>query len=224
MIPIYIIFEASLPNKFVYNKWHPYISFLPIVAFIVLRNASAQLRNTHSAAFAFIGRCSLETFILQFHIWLAGDTKGILVVIGPSRWRWVSFILGTVVFVFISWKMANVTGTITEWIMGSQKKTAPVPTIAPVVAPAVPVPVVDGEKQEDEVKAEDEPSQNGRTHEEMELLPPPIASVRSLSFGEKLLRVMGIYWQDLRVRTVTIVILLWFLNLVRFLISHGTNK
>jgi N-acetylneuraminate 9-O-acetyltransferase len=218
MIPAYIIFEASLPSKFVYNKWHPYISFLPIVAFIVLRNASPHFRNTHSAAFAFIGRCSLETFILQFHIWLAGDTKGLLVVIGPSRWRWVSFILGTIVFVFISWKMGKVTGSITEWIMGSQKKAAPATTPAPVATPLEVVSVADGEKKEEtDVKADEEPAPNGHTHEEMELLPPPVTSVRTLSFNEKLIRVLGIYWQDLRIRTVTIVIFLWFLNLVSHL-------
>jgi hypothetical protein len=111
--------------------------------------------------------------------------------------------------------MGNVTGMITEWIMGSQKKAAPVPTPAPVATPLEAVPVADGEKKEEtDVKADEEVAQNGHTHEEMELLPPPITSVRALSFNEKLIRVLGIYWQDLRVRTVTIVIFLWFLNLV----------
>jgi len=219
LIPLYIIFEASLSSKFVYNKWHPYISFLPIVAFIVLRNGSQRLRNTHSAGFAFIGRCSLETFILQFHIWLAGDTKGILVIIGPSQWRWVSFIFGTIVFVFISWKVASLTGTLTEWIMGPQKK----PQAGPP-APAPPAPVADGEQKEIEMEAKtDETSQNGISEtngyanesQGEPLLPAPVTSTRHLTFQEKLVKVIGIYWQDLRVRTVTMILLLWFINLVR---------
>jgi N-acetylneuraminate 9-O-acetyltransferase len=222
LIPIYFIFEASLPSKFMYNKWHPYISFLPIVAFIVLRNGSQRLRNTHSAGFAFIGRCSLETFILQFHIWLAGDTKGILVIVGPSQWRWVSFIFGTIVFVFISWKVANLTGTLTEWFMGAKKK----PQAVPPTPAAPPAPVTEGEQKEIEMENKTDKSQNGtsdtngHTHTEQSqdqdepLLPAPVTSTRQLTFQEKLVKVIGIYWQDLRVRTVTMILILWFTNLV----------
>ena len=213
VIPIYILFEASLPTKFVYNKWHPYISVFPIIAFICLRNGSSKLRNTHSTAFAFIGRCSLETFILQFHIWLAGDTKGILLVFGPSRWRWLSFIIATIIFIYISWKMASVTGVITEWIMGTQKTYAAVPsTAAPSVAPAV---TVEGESEEKQVEnganKEEETALAENGHSE---LPAPVTSVRRLTFGQKLLRVMAIYWEDLRVRIGAIIFGLWILNLV----------
>ena len=209
-IPVFLLFEASLPSKFVYNKWHPYISSLPIIAFIVLRNASTKLRNTHSTAFAFIGRCSLETFILQFHIWLAGDTKGVLVVFGPSRWRWLSFILSSIIFIFISWKMASVTGTITEWIMGNQKTYVPVPSAPAPVASAT----------ERNTASEDEKVEgNGVNKEDLSTnehaqLPVPVTSVRNLTFGEKLLRVIALLWEDLRVRTGAIIIGLWMLNLV----------
>src|SRR6202021_790512 len=115
--------------------------------------------------------------------WLAGDTKGILVVIGPSNRRWVSFIFGTIVFVYISWKVANVTGTITEWIMGSQKK----PTAVPAAAPIEMAPLVEGEKPAENGVAKDEEPQNGHTHEE-QTLPAPVSSVRHLSFSEKLFR------------------------------------
>lgn len=225
IIPLFIIFEASLPSKFVYNKWHPYISFLPITAFIVLRNGSQRLRNAHSAGFAFIGRCSLETFILQFHIWLAGDTKGILVIVGPSQRRWVSFIFGTIVFVFISWKVASLTGTLTDWIMGAQKKPK---AVVPPPPAAAPEPTANGGQKDIEMveTKKDDPSQsttsdsNGHTHteqpedQEEPLLPPPVTSTRNLTFREKLVKVIGIYWQDLRVRTVFMILLLWFTNLV----------
>ena len=193
-IPAYFLFEATRESKFIYNHWHPYISVFPILAFIILRNASTRLRNTHSTAFAFIGRCSLETFILQFHIWLAGDTKGVLIVIGPSQWRWVSFIFGTAIFLFLSWKVAAVTGVITGWIMGNQKKQETAPSVAAVAL--VPLP-------NEPLSENDESS-----------LPAPVTSVQQLSFSEKLVRVMGLYWEDLRIRTGAITILLWILNLV----------
>ena len=56
-------------------------------------------------------------------------------------------------------------------------------------------------------------------------LPVPVNSIRQLSFGEKLLLVVGIYWEDLRVRIVIIVISLWLLNLVRSppLLTYSSN-
>jgi hypothetical protein len=237
ILPVFLLFEATRESKFVYNKYHPYISFLPILAFVVLRNASTTLRNSHSAAFAFIGRCSLETFILQFHIWLGGDTKGILVVIGPERWRWLSFVLGTVLFVFISWKVSVVTGTITEWVMGSQKKIAPLSVPVVVFTAAS---VEDGEKGEEIEMIEktesptsqalqvsqalevSEPSQEESLPSEASeeaLLPAPVTASQTLTFTEKLVRVLEIYWQDLRIRTAIIFLTLWILNLVP---SHPT--
>ena len=72
----------------------------------------------------------------------------------------------------------------------------------------------------------DEPSQsstsdsNGHSHtepsqdQEEPLLPAPVTSTRHLTFREKLVKVIGLYWQDLRVRTVFMILLLWFTNLV----------
>ncbi|TFY83996.1 hypothetical protein EWM64_g4 [Hericium alpestre] len=115
-------FELAQPNKFVYNGWHPYVSFLPIAAFVVLRNANVILRSASSRAFAFIGTCSLETFIIQYHLWLAADTKGILIVIPWTRWRSLNMAITAVMFVYISHHVANATGEITAWICGTGRK------------------------------------------------------------------------------------------------------
>ncbi|OCH94755.1 Cas1p-domain-containing protein [Obba rivulosa] len=117
----YFAFELYQPDKFVYNLWHPYISFLPVGAFVVLRNASGILRSGNSRFFAFIGTCSLETFIIQYHLWLAGDTKGILLVFPGTRWRPLNFIITTVMFIYVSHRVAQATGDITNWICGSSK-------------------------------------------------------------------------------------------------------
>ncbi|TFK57032.1 Cas1p-domain-containing protein [Heliocybe sulcata] len=121
----YMIFELTQPSKFVYNTWHPYISFLPIGAFVVLRNASVILRSASSRFFAFIGRCSLETFVIQFHLWLAADTKGILIVIPATRWRLTNMVITTIVFVYVSHLVAEATGEITAWICGNEPKSLP---------------------------------------------------------------------------------------------------
>ncbi|RPD81903.1 Cas1p-domain-containing protein [Lentinus tigrinus ALCF2SS1-7] len=117
----FFAFELSQPDKFAYNAWHPYVSFLPIGAYVVLRNANAVLRSGSSRIFAFLGTCSLETFIIQYHFWLAGDTKGILIVIPGRHSRPLNLLLTTIVFVYVSHLVAKATGEVTNWICGSSK-------------------------------------------------------------------------------------------------------
>jgi hypothetical protein len=119
--------------------------------------------------------------------------------------------------------VANLTGTLTEWFMGAKKK----PQAVPPTPAAPPAPVAEGEQKEIEMESKaDETSQNGtgdanghtRTEQSQgqdePLLPAPVTSIRQLTFQEKLVKVIGIYWQDLRVRTVTMILILWFTNLV----------
>jgi len=121
----FFVFELWQESKFTYNGWHPYISFLPVASFAVLRNANPILRSASSRAFAFIGTCSLETFIIQYHFWLAADTKGVLLVIPGTRWRPVNFVITSVMFVYVSHRVAHATGEITAWICGGAKKSLP---------------------------------------------------------------------------------------------------
>ena len=111
------------PDKYEYNRWHPYVSCLPILSFVFLRNADQRLRNFHSSIFAWLGRCSLETFTLQFHIWLAADTKGLLStgIFGKSgtrsSGRREDFVLLTAIFLWVSWCVARTTGILTVWLV-----------------------------------------------------------------------------------------------------------
>ncbi|KAG6334043.1 hypothetical protein ID866_5046 [Astraeus odoratus] len=118
-------FELAQESKFTYNAWHPYISFLPISAFVILRNANQFLRSCTSRAFAFIGKCSLETFIIQFHFWLAADTKGVLLVVPGTRWRPLNFLITSFVFIYVSHHVAWASGEITSWVCSQREKTLP---------------------------------------------------------------------------------------------------
>ena len=72
------------PNAADYDWWHPIISFLPIVAIIVLRNATDTLRSYHSALFVWLGQRWLEISVLSQHALSAADGRGVL---GLGLWR-----------------------------------------------------------------------------------------------------------------------------------------
>jgi len=133
----YFAFELLQESKFTYNRWHPYISFIPVIAFAILRNATVVLRSVHSRAFAFVGKCSLETFIIQYHFWLAGDTKGILVVLPGTRLRPLNFVLTSLMFIYLSDVMAKASGQITTLFCSD----GPAP-------PNLPIPVSTGVRRE----------------------------------------------------------------------------
>lgn len=121
----FMYFQLSQPSKFTYNRWHPLISWIPILSFVALRNSSSFLRSTYSIPFAFVGTCSLETFIIQFHFWLAADTKGILLMLPSSTWRSLNVTVTTLSFIWISHQVAESTAQLTGWICGISKKTSP---------------------------------------------------------------------------------------------------
>jgi hypothetical protein len=123
VIPASYAIYATFSSKQESNDMHPYLSLLPILAFIILRNATTALRNYHSTFFAWLGTFSLETFVLQYHIWLAADTKGLLslglfkgdgTLLGD---RWRDFVLLTPMFIWLSWKLAGSTGALTKALL-----------------------------------------------------------------------------------------------------------
>ncbi|KAI1752325.1 10 TM acyl transferase domain found in Cas1p-domain-containing protein [Xylaria castorea] len=74
--------QSGLSSKQSYNAAHPYISWIPVLAFITLRNLYTPAQKIFLAIPAALGRISLETYILQYHIWLGGDATARLTLGG----------------------------------------------------------------------------------------------------------------------------------------------
>ncbi|KAF4343489.1 o-acetyltransferase CAS1 [Fusarium beomiforme] len=137
-------------DRKIYIMMHPMISAVPILAFIALRNATPAMRNYYSTAAAWLGRCSLETFILQFHIFLAGDTKGVLLLdifkgdgsLLYDRWR--DLVVIVPIFFWVSHLVAEASGRIVKLILGEAKPKQGIQT--------VPEDIQDGEEDENELK------------------------------------------------------------------------
>lgn len=104
-------------DKFSYNARHPWISLFPIMGFVALRNATVGLRKTHAVFWSWVGKISLETFILQFHIWLAMDTRAILVYLPGLHSYWPNLLLSTLVFLYISEVTNKATGDIVDFLI-----------------------------------------------------------------------------------------------------------
>ncbi|KAK4549729.1 hypothetical protein LTR36_005030 [Oleoguttula mirabilis] len=111
-------------------SWQPYITFVPILAFTVLRNAHPYLRNVHSVAFAWLGRYSGEMYVMQDHLWLAGDQEAVLRTglfygnesVSQDRWR--DLLLITPLYLIACSLIGNATVTIMTWFVQE-----PVPAI-----------------------------------------------------------------------------------------------
>ncbi len=190
ILPTFWALAYRFPTKFKYNSWQPYISPFPILAYVVLRNSHRHLRNYHSSAFAWLGRCSLETFTLQYHIWLAADTKGLLstgIFDGSGKGRWVEFVVLTVFFLWISHCVAGATNVLTKWILDGgeigEDRDRPAPML-----------------ELHQVKAEDRTGQPANSDD---------------GFIRAALLVPAMIWtKDLRLRLGLILLLMWVLNMM----------
>jgi hypothetical protein len=103
----FVMVAKDFSTTDIYNRFHPYLSWIPILGYISLRNCFALISSHHFSVFAWLGRMYIETYVLQHHIWLVGDKKGLL-RLGMFNRTVQSIILG-VLFLWISWRTAEAT-------------------------------------------------------------------------------------------------------------------
>ncbi|CAG0885358.1 unnamed protein product, partial [Darwinula stevensoni] len=97
------------------NEIHSYIVFIPIVAFLLLRNISGVLRTQYSRFFAWFGQISLELFVIQYHIWLAADTYGVLVLL--PGFPVANILLTSFLFVCAAHEMHSITNALVPYVV-----------------------------------------------------------------------------------------------------------
>jgi len=103
----YTIFSFICKNKLDCNEVHPYISFVPIVSFTILRNLAGFVRSRYSSFFAWFGKLHVELFIAQYHIWLGADTHGVLVLI--PNYPVINVLLTSFIFVCACHEIHSIT-------------------------------------------------------------------------------------------------------------------
>ncbi|OCT75693.1 N-acetylneuraminate 9-O-acetyltransferase [Xenopus laevis] len=111
----YSIWASSCKNKSECNEMHPSVSVVQILAFVLVRNIPGYARSVYSSFFAWFGKISLELFICQYHIWLAADTKGILVLVPGSPM--LNIIISTFIFVCVAHEISHITNDLAQIVV-----------------------------------------------------------------------------------------------------------
>ena len=123
-VPVFILLIGRSPDEGDYHWWSAIISPVPILSYVALRNAHPVLRDHYSAAFAWLGRCSSELWILSFHVLRAADGRGVLSTglfstgngsLQSDRWREAVLIIP--ILLWTAWQVSCATRQITAWFV-----------------------------------------------------------------------------------------------------------
>eukprot|EP00298_Acanthocystis_sp_HF-20_P013371 c20317_g1_i2.p1 GENE.c20317_g1_i2~~c20317_g1_i2.p1 ORF type:complete len:357 (-),score=77.85 c20317_g1_i2:54-1124(-) len=103
--------------KVEYNALHPFTSFIPIFIYIFYRNFTPRLRAQHNALFCWLGKITLETYILQYSVWLHTghpnyQPKQILNVF--KGYPLMNFAILSLGYIFLSYRAFHLTGDLRD--------------------------------------------------------------------------------------------------------------
>jgi len=94
-------------GKFQYNQTNAYLAWIPLYAYIYFRNITPWLRNHTLELLHQIGKTTLETYLMQHHIWLTSDAKSLLILI--PGWPKMNFLLVTTIYFMLSRRLYQLT-------------------------------------------------------------------------------------------------------------------
>ena len=83
-------------EKLEYNLRHNYFAFIPLLSYIFFRNLTPFIRSGVSMSLHDLGKTTLETYLLQHHIWLTSNAKTLLTLV-PNH-PYMTFAIATVIF------------------------------------------------------------------------------------------------------------------------------
>ena len=93
--------------KFVYNATNAYFGTIPLLTYIYFRNLTPTLRSYSLRLLHEIGKTTLETYLMQHHIWLTSNAKSLLVLV-PGMPK-VNMLVVTVIYFYISRRLYKLT-------------------------------------------------------------------------------------------------------------------
>lgn len=95
-------------EKLVYNQKNAYFGVaVPVLTYIYMRNLSPLLRTRYLEPLHSLGKITLETYLMQHHIWLTSNAKTLLVVV-PGHDK-LNMVVVTVIYVLVSRELYRLT-------------------------------------------------------------------------------------------------------------------
>ena len=102
-------------EKLEYNLVHNYFAIIPLTAYIFFRNISPGIRSQVSMSLHALGKTTLETYLLQHHVWLTSNAKTLLTIVPDMPW--VNFFLATALFYVLSKELYRLTMTLRGMVL-----------------------------------------------------------------------------------------------------------
>eukprot|EP00591_Stephanopyxis_turris_P002045 CAMPEP_0195524174 /NCGR_PEP_ID=MMETSP0794_2-20130614/23859_1 /TAXON_ID=515487 /ORGANISM="Stephanopyxis turris, Strain CCMP 815" /LENGTH=1122 /DNA_ID=CAMNT_0040654341 /DNA_START=200 /DNA_END=3568 /DNA_ORIENTATION=- len=94
-------------NKVSYNATNAYFGFVPLLSYVYFRNLTPKLRSYSLNLLHQIGKTTLETYLMQHHIWLTSDAKSLLTLI--PGWPKVNMLVVTTIYYLTSRRLYKLT-------------------------------------------------------------------------------------------------------------------
>jgi hypothetical protein len=108
-------------GKFQYNATNAYFGFIPLITYIYFRNLTPWLRNHSLDLLHQIGKTTLETYLMQHHIWLTSNAKSLLTLI-PGFPK-CNMLLVTVLYYVLSRRLYQLTLYLRGMILPDDRNT-----------------------------------------------------------------------------------------------------
>jgi len=97
-------------EKLPYNMMHNYFAFCPLLVYIFFRNITPAVRGTISMSLHTLGKTTLETYLLQHHIWLTSNAKTLLTIVPGNPV--LNFALCSILFFLVAKELYRLTMTL----------------------------------------------------------------------------------------------------------------
>jgi len=110
LLTIYWFVEIYSKDKLSYNLTHSYTAIIPLTSYIFFRNITPGVRSGVSMSLHELGKTTLETYLLQHHVWLTSNAKTLLNI--TPGYPWINFALATVLFYVLSKELYRLTMTL----------------------------------------------------------------------------------------------------------------
>ncbi|CAN0352598.1 unnamed protein product [Ectocarpus fasciculatus] len=95
-------------EKLVYNQKNAYFGVaIPVLTYIYVRNLTPLMRTRYLEPLHSLGKITLETYLMQHHIWLTSNAKTLLVVV-PGNPK-LNMVVVTVCYVLVSRELYRLT-------------------------------------------------------------------------------------------------------------------